>query len=355
MGIKSLSIGNFRGIAALDISGLASVNLIGGRNNSGKSSILEAVSLLSMRRDASAIPQINNVTRRMPLTGRDDLAVMFNNEELPLVVSAQLADGHANTVRVSLESSNEGEVRSNANDDGVLSSSPHWALRQHVEDAYAGSLQRQFDVSLRARDGEEGERGFPYSSEEKDDILDWTCMLMSSNSRLDNRTNQMFAKMTIALEDKEVTRVISSIYPEIFTIKLVNNQLMVKMKGHYRLLPAKVAGDGVVRIVSILCGLWSCRKGCLCVDEIDNGLHYSVLLDFWRAVLFFANRYNVQLVATTHHLDALETLAKVSAELNKHDEVAYYRLTAMDDGRNVARFSGENLDRAIKMGFEVRG
>ena len=55
-------------------------------------------------------------------------------------------------------------------------------------------------------------------------------------------------------------------------------------------------------------------RGGLCVDEIDNGLHNSVLLDFWRAVADFVDKFNVQLIATTHHLEMLETLNRMVKE-----------------------------------------
>ncbi|MDE2813700.1 MAG: AAA family ATPase, partial [Gemmatimonadota bacterium] len=50
--LKRLQIRNFRGFNALEIDQLSGINLIAGKNNSGKTSLLEAISLLVGAGDA---------------------------------------------------------------------------------------------------------------------------------------------------------------------------------------------------------------------------------------------------------------------------------------------------------------
>ena len=58
---EQLKIENFRGIKSLEIDDLARVNLFVGRNNCGKTSVLEAASLLTGMSDPTLILGIENL------------------------------------------------------------------------------------------------------------------------------------------------------------------------------------------------------------------------------------------------------------------------------------------------------
>lgn len=356
MGIRNLSIENFRGIKSMSCDRLSRITLIGGRNNCGKTSVLEAIKILSERRDASTGANINSFFRRIGLQGKEDLRTLFNDSELPFVISSGMCNGITCSVTVELERALQGELPQ-----GVVSTPDSarrlgWELHHRVEDTSQDGMRFYRNSRLGPRLDEKNEVRFSYTSAKTDERYDWKCMLLSGNVRSSDSDVDVFSKMTVALQDRDLSQIISRIYPEIYTVKLVNDQIMVKVRGYDNLLPAKVAGDGVTRMISVLCCLWNCKDGCLCVDEIDNGLHYSVLLDFWKAVAEFADRFNVQIVATTHHQEMLETLSRMVRETNRMDETCYLRLVVDDEGRHqVSRFSGEDLDRALDMGFELRG
>ena len=275
---------------------------------------------------------------------------------MPFQITASMCNGQTSSLSVRLEENLQGELPLDGKTSIDTASRLGWVLHHSSEDSLKDGRIIRRDSHLRPRmDEKEGLR-FSYMSAKEDDSCDWKCMLLSGSVRSGDSDNTIFSKMTVAIQDREISTVINKIYPEIYSVKLVNDQLMVKVRGYDNLLPAKVAGDGVTRIISVLCSLWNCKDGCLCVDEIDNGLHYSVLLDFWDVVADFVDRFNVQLIATTHHLDLLETLSKMAMQRNKEDQVCYVRLAVDENGNHtVARFSGKDLDRALDMGFELRG
>ena len=53
--IRSITIRRFRGFREIKVEGLASINLLVGRNNSGKTTLLEAIHLLSAQGDVSTL------------------------------------------------------------------------------------------------------------------------------------------------------------------------------------------------------------------------------------------------------------------------------------------------------------
>ena len=59
--INTLSVENFRGIRRTEISNLSRINLFFGKNNCGKSSLLEAIFVLSNRLNPTLALKINEL------------------------------------------------------------------------------------------------------------------------------------------------------------------------------------------------------------------------------------------------------------------------------------------------------
>jgi AAA15 family ATPase/GTPase len=109
-------------------------------------------------------------------------------------------------------------------------------------------------------------------------------------------------------------------------------------------------GDGIWRLLGIALSLVTTRGGVLLIDEIDTGLHYSVLVDMWRLVLETARSLDVQVFATTHSRDCYEALAAV-AEPGRN-EISLQRI---ERGKASAiAFSEAEIRQAAERGLEVR-
>jgi AAA15 family ATPase/GTPase len=53
----------------------------------------------------------------------------------------------------------------------------------------------------------------------------------------------------------------------------------------------------------------------LCIDEIDSGIHFSKMKDFWKVLIKTAIENDIQLFATTHNLECLEYFKQAFEEL----------------------------------------
>ena len=115
-------------------------------------------------------------------------------------------------------------------------------------------------------------------------------------------------------------------------------------------VPIGSMGDGVWRLLGIALSLVRAERGILLIDEIDTGLHYSVLVDMWRLVYETAKRLEVQIFATTHSRDCYEALASV-AEAGRYD----ISLQRIERGKPLAiAFSEAEIVQAAERGIEVR-
>lgn len=112
-------------------------------------------------------------------------------------------------------------------------------------------------------------------------------------------------------------------------------------------------GDGVNRILGMILSLVSARNGLLLIDEVENGVHYSVQGKLWELIFREAHRLNVQVFATTHSWDCIEAFQQAAQE-DEHEEAALVRLNANEDRVSATIFSEQELSVVTRQQIEVR-
>ena len=119
-------------------------------------------------------------------------------------------------------------------------------------------------------------------------------------------------------------------------------------------LPLKDLGGGVVRLLKLYLSLFDARYGMVLIDEIENGIHYSVLRDLWDHVRIWTREWNVQFIATTHSAECIE--AAMEAFADEPSELAIHKLYTEGESGHVkaATFTGEALEGARNLNLEVR-
>jgi AAA15 family ATPase/GTPase len=78
-------------------------------------------------------------------------------------------------------------------------------------------------------------------------------------------------------------------------------------------------GDGLRHYISIICALYACESGYLFIDEIDNGIYYEHFDRLWEIILTLSKQTNCQVFATTHSKEMLESFARVAKKQDEQD------------------------------------
>ncbi len=133
---------------------------------------------------------------------------------------------------------------------------------------------------------------------------------------------------------------------------LVHRVPFVKLRGYQEPVPIRALGDGVNRMFGVALALVDARSGLLVIDEIENGIHYSVQADLWRLVFEMAVRLNVQVFATTHSYDCVRAFETVVRE--NEEKGVLVRLAQKDDRTLVGEFDENELAIAVEGQIEVR-
>jgi AAA15 family ATPase/GTPase len=129
--------------------------------------------------------------------------------------------------------------------------------------------------------------------------------------------------------------------------------IVVKLLNHRDRIPIGSMGDGIWRMLGIALSLVNAKNGILLIDEIDTGLHYSVLSKMWHLVKTTSERLNIQVFATTHSRDCYESLASISRdEISEGSCVTIQRIER--NAKQSISFSEQEIVAASERGIEVR-
>ena len=117
-------------------------------------------------------------------------------------------------------------------------------------------------------------------------------------------------------------------------------------------------GDGLIKIIHACAAVLMCKGGGLvCLDEIDNGLHFSAMQEFWLGITQCAAKHDVQIIATTHDYDLLNAVARVT-DFGFQRDFEYLKLVRQKrDGRESVfayPYNFEQYSSAVEAGTEMR-
>jgi len=112
-------------------------------------------------------------------------------------------------------------------------------------------------------------------------------------------------------------------------------------------------GGGMVRLTNLAVYIGNAPNGVVLVDEIENGLHYSVMFKIWKAIALAARESDAQVFATTHSWECIKAAHQAFTLDGKYD-FRLHRLGRIDGKIGAVTYDQETLDAAIKAGLEVR-
>jgi predicted ATPase len=316
--ITEISIENFRGFKKLELSGLKAVNLIVGQNNAGKTSLLEALAILAEPSQVARMPELlraksGDVNKRyFRWLVRDsegvDQAVLrgsggrFSNE-LVLNKSVPRVE-NGSTERIHQSSHLYATARTPVN---------HLRVRViSVHHSTPSDLVKSFGNAVRKREGED--------------------LVHSILKAVDPRI------LRVRVDPVEEGNIIS------VDIGLTES------------IPLSQVGQGVYRLVEVLSDLIGETPQICIIDEIENGIHHTVLKQIWRGLAEISSKLGVQVFATTHSDECLEAADQVffSEDPANKREFALIQLMRVK-GDVVGRVLDEaKVDAALENEIELR-
>jgi hypothetical protein len=169
---------------------------------------------------------------------------------------------------------------------------------------------------------------------------------------------QKFSDISKQGEEESIIDAIREDFPQVedLRVELLKggiSSLWVKVKSVKRRFPIELLSSGISNYLAVLLSIAACKTGAVFVDEIENGLHYSIHEHMWRRVHSFAKKFDTQVFASTHSKECLQAMLPVMA--GHESEFSMLRTRSSGEGAsNVQQFDGKSLEAAIAEDFEIR-
>ncbi len=369
--LDSLLIENFRAFKRLEVEKLGRVNLIVGKNNVGKTALLEALWLYAARGSQHVLAE---VVRR-----RDEVAFLYAHQRPGQRVDwihAILSLRHGRDLALPALPLSHGESTEyglftigNVSDakrrlaftlHSLLDGEGSWLMGVRPEEG--GPLLEGFGETLSDRLGE------ALSAPPRRQMVSHYFI---SSTGLDF-ANHLWDDAVLAGHEDYVYEALRVIDDRIRYLNFVTGRRPVdvqlrdrdldpipipvcRREGEDTPVPLRSMGEGMDRLLGLSLALVKANGGLLMVDEIESGLHYSVQPDMWRLVFETAERLNVQVFATTHSLDCIRAFQTVAEE---HPEegvlISLRRKQDAPDEIVAIEFDERGMESIVRSHIEVR-
>jgi AAA15 family ATPase/GTPase len=336
-----IKIERFRGIKYASIEGFKQINLFFGKNNCGKSSLLESIFLASGLSNP-LLPIHVNFMRGYNKSRLHDLKLDFYNLDSTLPIHIRMENEEKRDLSISLFEQNLNNVSLNADNANIISNRDEekYGLKfefQVNDKTFESQLRFEADVT----------RVLP-----KEYVESLRCTYLSPKYDF-NASIQGLKNILQNKDEHFIVEGLQLIEPRVKDFIYTDNEMLVDV-GLEKRIPVNMMGDGARKIVSLLTAVYDCKDGALLVDEISNGFHYSVMGNLWKVLIDAAIRNNTQLFITTHDTDSIKGL--LDAAIDKYNDLvaAFKLLKTADDELKAYHYSLGSLDYSINQEIEVR-
>lgn len=358
---REFRIRHFRGHRELFLRDLSRVNLIAGKNNVGKTAVLEALFVHS----AAYSPEL--ALRVNAFRGLDAVKIQI----------AHKAEAPWESLFTDFNTSETVEL------EGDLGPQDRRLLRLYVVRSPEELARLSHFVGPRTESAEEisqaseaiGVLGLEYVERAKSrryylvpgtqgltsipipPAAPFRAVYQGSRTRISlPDLAEWFSNLQVRGEERSFINALRIVEPRLESVSLLLAAGQPLLHGRLdggRPIPLPLMGEGMMRLTALLLAIAAARDGVALVDEVENGLHHSVLGHVWRVIHEASQRFNVQIFCTTHSRECIVAAHRTFSESEPYD-FRVHRLERNNDQTRSITYDKETLAAAVETEFEVR-
>ncbi|HVC62298.1 MAG TPA: AAA family ATPase [Acetobacteraceae bacterium] len=367
----SIQVSGYRGLSSYEVRELGRVNLLVGRNNSGKTSVLEAGYVLGSGGDPAALWRICNrrgerfagEPSRYPRRSEVDVSHLFTGHELTIGQSFSIEGNNRSKrqlVNVAIDDFSE---RESEDEPDLIRDEETLTRRRMALRIRSPGLRRQQIIPL-SRQGGLGQENAELASSPPGRLNRERAAnvhFISTESLSGNELIRHWDRIQLTPDEALVLQALRFVDPSIEQIRSFGTGsaygprggFLVKRKQEPLPFPLGSLGDGAWRMLTLAIILTQCAGGMLFIDEIDTGLHYTVLAEMWHLIHAASRQFDVQVFASTHSYDCVHSLSTICrADESAGSEVTIQRIES--DKPVATPFTEIEIRTAAERQIEIR-
>lgn len=368
---QTIDIKAYRGLKNITLQNLSRVNILVGENNTGKTSILEAIQLL---RDPEVVDNVLSIAKkRQPrnimvqsanLIPFDEFLYSFpvQGEQKDIVIYAtdyELKKWHielCGTIKKEIydkEDLSESEQRRYdlyCGEDGEISviSGNFLYVSENLtsENSYSfRETQLRPDVSMKET-----------LDIKKENMSRVSIVYISPMDVYTNRVlNANFYKGMRVSEKETLIQLLRLFDERIIGIEIgmlnAKPTILIELEN-IGLMPVSLFGDGLKKILTLASAIVKTKHGIILIDEFETGIHQRALVQVADWIASAAEERDIQIFLTTHSSEAVNAL--VQAQKKQQIDMSAYRLEHYMGDTFVKQFrSDELLELVNKQGMDI--
>lgn len=358
--LDKLILENYKGYSYLELDKLKRVNLIAGMNNTGKTSILEAIYMQHDRvaGDVFIAPLARRGVQQFDLSPEYIFHPYFYdfNIDKPLKITT-VDSGHKAVAVYTMVTPANQRLEINKNNfqmNNVLSSAP--VAKNAVEIVYTSNGKPQGKSKMQINNNQ------LELNVEFMEPLSRIVVFVPASARGNNYADAQFmSKLDMINGLDEFTEYLKMIDSRLRSVSLlsIGGQPTIYVDiGLKRKIPMVQMGEGISKLTSIIIAILSNPNAIILIDEIENGIHYSLMPKIWEIVFSAATKQNCQIFATTHSHDVISGVAKYMGHEEKNldkQSMSYIRLDRNNEGIVTPKYYGPAaLVASVERDWDIR-
>ena len=352
--LSSVRIRGYRTFRDLKINRLGRINLFTGKNNVGKTALLEALFLLSGGGHAHLTfnPHVVRHSGKAEVPVGPFGTVLWKSLffEMDTSQTVIIEGCHATLRHMQLTLQAAGA--------DTLNGFPA-SLREPmmINAPITGGLELHYQDRHRSAQTTVGQayiRKDQYETKSPESPVPFLAAIVLPAHRNSQEDAQRLANMRTQKQDQTLVNALKVIEPR---LKSVTDSVAGGTPaiwcdiGLSELVPLFTMGEGMVSIARLVLAIKAAVGGIVLIDEIENGLHYAVLPQVWQVVAETARQNDVQVFATTH---SYECVRGAYRSLGNDKGFCLHRLEVSPEGNRCVSYGESALEGAIEHGIEVR-
>lgn len=366
--LQDLHIKGFKVFRDLHLTDLSRVTLIGGKNNVGKTSLLEAIFLFYDTADPGMFfRHLNWRGVEAPLTDAEALFTpIFCGFNTSNGISFAVRDGIFNVTMhvtfnpatqkaVNVDVSATGNTVTPLQTDALTTTA--YSMDIHYE--VVGGRRQKVAVMLRKSPTNVNIQFDPHPVNIVPTEMQSPVIFFSLRLRADAAEEaKRFGQLDIHRKIGQVVNFLQIIEPQLVGLTSVtlpqSATIYADIQGMSRKIPVALLGDGMSKLLSLILAIATANNGIVLIDEIEAGVHHSVLSKVWEGIFKAAKDFNCQIIATTHSYECLQAAHDGASKANAERDFRYIRLENQDSNIIAKQYSHAVLGAALEKGWEVR-
>lgn len=291
--IKSLSIENFRCFDKLQIDNIKKINFIIGENNCGKTTLLEAMTLISSSSRIGVIENIKSINRF--IENKVEIKNLFHKFDYDNNISFNYNQEDDTNYEINISPI----VKDNkklSNDNVELN---YNIIAIHNEEIQENNLtipninNTIYMMNRKAENIEDKKEIYIPSKIEYSTLTSYLIEILKNKN------------------EAQLLEMISYFNKDIKAISVLNNDIYVNVEGINELVLLNLMGDGLKKYLSVILPIFVNKYSIISIDEIENGLHNKAIRHLLRRILTLSRNNDMQMFFTTHNYNVLRIISDI--------------------------------------------